>query len=78
VEIYWDGGDGINQSFIHNVDQNFNLSSHVGIPVNGIIGSVFTIIYSKLTWKKKGFYIRTTGETEKDRKRKYKKKFPLL
>jgi hypothetical protein len=44
------------------VDQNFNISSHVGIPVNGIIGSsvfnnnLFEINYEK----KKGSFIRTT------------------
>jgi hypothetical protein len=58
VGIYWDGGDGIYQSPLYIiVDQNFNISSHVGIPVNGIIGSsvfnnnLFEINYEK----RKGF-----------------------
>jgi hypothetical protein len=45
--------ESINHLLYIIVDQNFNISSHVGIPVNGIIGSsvfnnnLFEINYEK-------------------------------
>jgi hypothetical protein len=62
--------ESINHLYII-VDQNFNISSHVGIPVNGIIGSsVFNNLF-EINYEKKGSFYKTTVETEKDRK-KYK------
>jgi hypothetical protein len=67
-----EGMESINHLLYIIVDQNFNISSHVGIPVNGIIGSsvfnnnLFEINYEK----RKVVFIRTT-ETEKI-ERKYK------
>jgi hypothetical protein len=52
------------------VDQNFNISSHVGIPVNGIIASVFNNNLFEINMKKKGSFWNNR-RNRKDR-RKYK------
>jgi hypothetical protein len=66
-----EGMESINHLLYIIVDQNFNISSHVGIPVNGIIGSsVFNLF--EINYEKKGsFFIRITV-TEKEIERKYK------
>jgi hypothetical protein len=51
-----EGMESINHLLYIIVDQNFNISSHVGIPVNGIIGSsVFNL--SKLIMKRKVVFL---------------------
>jgi hypothetical protein len=58
--------ESINHLLYIIVDQNFNISSHVGIPVNGIIVHLYLIIiYSKLIMKK-GSFIRITVEKKKE------------
>jgi hypothetical protein len=65
-----EGMESINHLLYIIVDQNFNISSHVGIPVNGIIGSsVFNNNLFEINYEKKGSFIRITVETEKDRKK---------
>jgi hypothetical protein len=49
--------ESINHLLYIIVDQNFNISSHVGIPVNGIIGSsVFNNNLFEIMKKKGSFY----------------------
>jgi hypothetical protein len=57
--IYSRWRDGIYQSPLYIiVDQNFNISSHVGIPVNGIIGSsVFNNNLFEINYEKKGSFL---------------------
>jgi hypothetical protein len=51
-----EGMESINLLYII-VDQNFNISSHVGIPVNGIIGSVFNNNLFEINYEKKGSFL---------------------
>jgi hypothetical protein len=68
--------ESINHLLYIIVDQNFNISSHVGIPVNGIIGSsVFNNNLFEINMKRKVVFIRITVETEK---REESIKVPLL
>ncbi|MEZ7498924.1 aspartyl protease family protein [Flavobacterium sp. Arc3] len=57
------------------VDQNFNLSSHIGIPVNGVIGSSFFInnLIEINYDKRKVFFYKDSRRNRRRIERRYKK-----
>ncbi|MRX67411.1 hypothetical protein SAMN06265349_1011096 [Flavobacterium resistens] len=60
------------------LDQNFNLSSHIGIPVNGIIGyKFFKNNLVEINYSKKKIYVYPNKESIKDRLEKKFKSVPI-
>ncbi|WP_394773549.1 PDZ domain-containing protein [Flavobacterium sp.] len=58
------------------LDQNFNLSSHIGIPVNGIIGyKFFKNNIVEINYQKKKIIVHSNNE---ETRRKLEKKFKVL
>lgn len=60
------------------LDQNFNLSSHIGIPVNGIIGyKFFKNNLVEINYSKKKIYVYPNKESIKERLEKKFKSVPI-
>lgn len=58
------------------LDQNFNLSSHIGIPVNGIIGyKIFKNNIVEINYQKKKIIVHSNNE---ETRRKLDKKFKMI
>ncbi|MEO6174060.1 MAG: PDZ domain-containing protein [Flavobacterium circumlabens] len=60
------------------LDQNFNLSSHIGIPVNGIIGyKFFKNNLVEINYQKKKIIVHSNNEKVRDRLQKKFKSIPI-